>query len=244
MNTNVLPVFLLGLLFVALALPLIQRRIPPNMWYGFRTAKTLSHPDVWYEANAYSGRTLAWAGAVTCAASLVLGLFPRLSSEHICLWGIGIMLLSVTVSLALSAWYLSKLEAPASSGVGLKELPVEWAPGTMKLLVLPFLLAGLLFTGMSVPLVRGEVPLNQTYGYRTRESMRDNQTWYAVNRYSGQTLLAAGLVLAACAAVLPFVRIVPEKAYVPILLGVMMVSLGVSVYLTERFIDRLPIPGG
>ena len=40
-----------GLLVTALSVPLIQKRIPPNPWYGFRVRKTLENRDVWYAAN-------------------------------------------------------------------------------------------------------------------------------------------------------------------------------------------------
>ena len=41
---------LVGLMFVGLSIPLIQKRIPPNRFYGFRTAKSLSDPKIWYES--------------------------------------------------------------------------------------------------------------------------------------------------------------------------------------------------
>lgn len=53
---------LTGLLFIALGIPLILRRVPPNSLYGLRTRNTLDDEWVWYEANAASGRDLAWLG--------------------------------------------------------------------------------------------------------------------------------------------------------------------------------------
>ncbi len=34
-----------GVLFIAIAIPLVQRRIPPNQWYGFRVERTVRFPD-------------------------------------------------------------------------------------------------------------------------------------------------------------------------------------------------------
>lgn len=62
-----------GLLLIGLAIPLIRRRVKPNPWYGFRTAKTMSSEAIWYEANAYAGRWLLWVGIVFVAAAI--GLF-------------------------------------------------------------------------------------------------------------------------------------------------------------------------
>jgi uncharacterized membrane protein len=65
-----------GILFIALSLPLIQQRVPPNSVYGFRTAKTLSDAKIWYEINRISGIDLLIAGALISlgsVATLVLG---------------------------------------------------------------------------------------------------------------------------------------------------------------------------
>ncbi|MBN1798775.1 MAG: SdpI family protein, partial [Spirochaetales bacterium] len=40
-----------GLLIGGLAIPLILEKIKPNMWYGFKTKKTLSDEKIWYPAN-------------------------------------------------------------------------------------------------------------------------------------------------------------------------------------------------
>ena len=45
-----------GLLFIALGVTLFQERVPPNSTYGFRTAKSLSDPKIWYEINHIQGR--------------------------------------------------------------------------------------------------------------------------------------------------------------------------------------------
>jgi uncharacterized membrane protein len=60
----------MGLLLIALSAPLIRRRVKPNRWYGFRTAKTLSDERIWYDANAYAGRKLSFAGVVFIVAAV------------------------------------------------------------------------------------------------------------------------------------------------------------------------------
>ena len=59
-----------GLLFIALSIPLIQERVPPNSTYGFRTAKSLSDPKIWYAINHISGRDLLIAGALISLGSV------------------------------------------------------------------------------------------------------------------------------------------------------------------------------
>jgi uncharacterized membrane protein len=50
---------------VLVAIPMILGKVPPNDFYGFRTPKTLSSPEVWYPANRMCGVFLATAGVVS-----------------------------------------------------------------------------------------------------------------------------------------------------------------------------------
>jgi uncharacterized membrane protein len=59
-------------LFVILAIPLILRKVPRNVVYGFRTCTTLGDDFVWYEANAYFGRGLVVSSLISVAAVLML----------------------------------------------------------------------------------------------------------------------------------------------------------------------------
>ena len=54
--------------FCAVSLPLLLRRVPPNRVYGFRTPTTLRDPDIWYPANAHFGLRLIVASV--CSAAL------------------------------------------------------------------------------------------------------------------------------------------------------------------------------
>jgi uncharacterized membrane protein len=44
------------IIFIIIAIPLILRKVPRNVIYGFRTRATLKDDFVWYEANAYFGK--------------------------------------------------------------------------------------------------------------------------------------------------------------------------------------------
>ena len=59
-----------GLLIMALTLPLMRRRVPPNGMYGVRFPSTLADERVWYEVNARSGRDLLILGAVMVVLAL------------------------------------------------------------------------------------------------------------------------------------------------------------------------------
>lgn len=53
-----------GVLLIGIAIPLIQRRVKRNVFYGVRLPAAMEDEWVWYEINALGGRHLATIGAV------------------------------------------------------------------------------------------------------------------------------------------------------------------------------------
>ena len=101
-----------GLLLMLVARPMIKRRIGPNHFYGFRTPKTLSSPDIWYPANEFSGRRLFAAGAVITLFSLLLAPLNLFGSAGQGIYSgimVAIMLVSVIGALIASFRYLQRL---------------------------------------------------------------------------------------------------------------------------------------
>jgi uncharacterized membrane protein len=102
----------MGVLFVALGLPLMARRVPPNHWYGFRVPKTLKpgNERIWYDANAYSGRLMTWGGALTAVGAIALRFDGALSLDSYAYGCMGIMVAALVVVLILSLRYLASLK--------------------------------------------------------------------------------------------------------------------------------------
>jgi len=63
-----------GVLLVVLSLPLIARRVPPNILYGLRVPATFADEEVWYEANARTGMDMLRLGIALVVLALVLPL--------------------------------------------------------------------------------------------------------------------------------------------------------------------------
>ena len=95
-----------GALMAAMAVPLIQKRIPPNPWYGFRVRQTLENREVWYAANAHAGVRLFWAGVAIIIASAALYAVPGLSEDVYALGCAGVTVVALLVSLGSSWRYL------------------------------------------------------------------------------------------------------------------------------------------
>ena len=101
-----------GVVLMLVARPLIRRRVGPNRFYGFRTPKTLSSPDIWYPANEFSGRRLFTAGAAIAVCSLLLAPLNLLGKNGISFYTgamIGIMLTMLCGAVVSSFRFLKRL---------------------------------------------------------------------------------------------------------------------------------------
>ena len=98
-----------GVLLALIAIPLMQRRVRPNLWYGFRVRQTLDNPDIWYAANAYAGRRLFWLGLLTIVAAIILYPLPGLSLDGYALLVGGVVLIAFVVVIVQSFRYLATL---------------------------------------------------------------------------------------------------------------------------------------
>jgi hypothetical protein len=71
--------FAVAVALMALALPLVRRRVSRNRWYGVRLPESFASDEAWFDINAYGGRGLLMFGAVV-AATAVVG--SRISRAH------------------------------------------------------------------------------------------------------------------------------------------------------------------
>jgi hypothetical protein len=99
-----------GLVLIGISIPLIQRRIKPNYWYGFRVRRTLENPQIWYAVNAYAGKRMLVSGIITTVAALVLYLFPGLTIDGYALAMLFFAVIPLTIGFWQSFHYLNRLE--------------------------------------------------------------------------------------------------------------------------------------
>jgi uncharacterized membrane protein len=69
---GLITILVVDAVFVLISIPLVLRKIGPNVVYGYRSRATLSDPALWYEANALFGRRLIAASVVSALAALYL----------------------------------------------------------------------------------------------------------------------------------------------------------------------------
>lgn len=94
---------------ICMSIPLIQRKVAPNRWYGFRVRRTLEDPDVWYPANAYAARRMLWFGIVTMIVAIAAYFVPGLElAAYASIVGV-VVAIGLVVVLVQSFAYLRKL---------------------------------------------------------------------------------------------------------------------------------------
>jgi uncharacterized membrane protein len=98
-----------GSLLVALSLPLLYDKIPPNPLYGFRTAQTLRDPRVWYAANRYAAKWFIVAGASIVFAALLLYVIPGISVDGYALGCLAVFVVFFTFGLVQSIRFIKGL---------------------------------------------------------------------------------------------------------------------------------------
>lgn len=109
MTTLLVMYLIFGGLLIALAIPLLLDKIPPNSWYGFRVPSTLADATLWYKVNRYMARWLLLSGVVTVISAAVFYRIPGLSIDTyawLCLAAFG---LSFVPGVVLSMRYLRRM---------------------------------------------------------------------------------------------------------------------------------------
>lgn len=87
----------ISLVFIGLSLPLVLRRVPPNLGYGLRVPATFKDERVWYDANASTGRELFVLGVALLVFALLPPLFGWRGETHWLAWSALLIVGSLTM---------------------------------------------------------------------------------------------------------------------------------------------------
>ena len=99
-------------LFALVSLPLVFRKVPRNVLYGYRTRATLGSDFVWYEANAYFGRLFLIASVVTCVAAVFLYRSGALEPGTYLRASVALLIAPVLLAALLTSRYVRSLLPP------------------------------------------------------------------------------------------------------------------------------------
>lgn len=99
---------------------------------------------------------------------------------------------------------------------------MHWLPAAA------FVVVGLLFIGISIPLILRRVPPNRVYGFRVSKTLENSDIWYDANECSGKWLAGAGAVIVLAAIALGALEM-PPQSYAIAMVAVTMVSGGIAL---------------
>ena len=76
-----------------------------------------------------------------------------------------------------------------------------------------FFVVGLLISGISIPLIKRRIPINNWYGVRLPNTMKDKDSWYETNYRAGKLLFILGLIISLVSSVFCFIISVDAVTY-------------------------------
>jgi uncharacterized membrane protein len=98
-----------GLLLTGLSVPLLNNRVRPNWFYGFRLQKAFQDEKTWYATNRYGAWRLLWSGISIVAAAVVLYFFPALSLDAYSLACLAVFAVVFITGLIQTVRYMNSL---------------------------------------------------------------------------------------------------------------------------------------
>lgn len=107
------------------------------------------------------------------------------------------------------------------------------------MLIIIFVITGLLFIGLSIPMIRGRVSPNKWYGFRNKTTLENSDIWYPANAYAGKLLCATGIITIMATVVCAFIPGITEDAYAIAVTVVMLGCLFIMLFFSMRYAKSL-----
>jgi uncharacterized membrane protein len=98
-------------IFVIIAIPLIMRKVPRNVIYGFRIKATLQNDFVWYEANAYFGKLFIISSLVSALLIILLYFSDIVSMQYFVNASIAVLVIPSTIPVLLTFRYIKSIKS-------------------------------------------------------------------------------------------------------------------------------------
>jgi hypothetical protein len=99
--------------------------------------------------------------------------------------------------------------------------------------------AGLVFILISLPLLKGKIPMNYFYGMRIRRAFESDENWYRINRYGARQLILWSIPVILTGVAALFIPFDEQKNLPLILLFAPAVAALASAFVTYRYARTL-----
>ena len=101
--------------------------------------------------------------------------------------------------------------------------------------ILFFLLTGLLFVLLSIPMIKRRVKPNAWYGFRIPETTDNPEIWYPANVYAGKGLRISGLLTMIASLITLLIPGLTFDGYAMVVMGVMLAGVLMTLALSIRY---------
>lgn len=103
-----------GLLFIAISIPLVLRMIPINGLYGFRIPKAFISAELWYDINAYGGKQMILWSFIMIAVSIADIFLANASASLMALLAVsmGPVVIFPTIAVIVTLVHAARLHHP------------------------------------------------------------------------------------------------------------------------------------
>ena len=109
MITSLITIFIAGLILAALAIPLMNRKVKMNSWYGIRLPQTMDNETVWYEVNEKVGRYIFFFGLLICTLTILIYLYPIIDNIFSVFILLAVLVLGSILLIIISINYAKKI---------------------------------------------------------------------------------------------------------------------------------------
>lgn len=92
---------------------------------------------------------------------------------------------------------------------------------------------------VAIPLALRKIPRNVVYGFRTRVTLADDETWYDANAYFGRRLIVSILCGVVVACVIYLVKPFSPTLFLPVSILVLVAPSLVATVATARHVRSL-----
>ena len=95
-----------------------------------------------------------------------------------------------------------------------------------------------LLVAVALPLALRRIPRNAVYGYRTRATMADDETWYDANAWFGRILIASSVGGAFVAWAIHLARPFAPETFLPVSVALLVAPALVAAIATAIHVRR------
>lgn len=106
------------------------------------------------------------------------------------------------------------------------------------IIILTFIGTGLLFIGLSIPLIKRKIPPNDAYGFRAQAAFSSESVWYDINEYSARLMRSVGVVILTAVPVLLILEI-DETTFVMIMIGIILIGTIIMIVRSFMHLRKL-----